>query len=216
MLFVRIPTSFLPNEDTGFIYGQVQTPPGASKERTWAALDKAQRVLHRTRRRTWSTACSPWPASTSRARARTPASLFIKLKDWDERSDKSQSVQALSGARQQVFREHQGSQRSLRFRRRRCSSWAIRPASTCMLQNRGGLSREAFLAARNQLLGEAAQGSAPRRRAPERRGGRAAVQARHRSREGECARRFHHGHQPDAGRPAGRRPTSTTSSTAAA
>ena len=45
VLYVRLPTSFLPDEDVGFIYGQVQTPPGATKERTWAALDTAQRVL---------------------------------------------------------------------------------------------------------------------------------------------------------------------------
>ena len=41
----------------GFIYGQVQTPPGASKERTWAALDKAQKYLMN-KRRTRSRACS--------------------------------------------------------------------------------------------------------------------------------------------------------------
>ena len=47
LLFTRIPTSFLPNEDQGFMYGQVQTPPGASKERTWAVLDQAQKYLTR-------------------------------------------------------------------------------------------------------------------------------------------------------------------------
>src|SRR5690349_4244171 len=45
LLFTRIPSSFLPNEDPGFMYGQVQTPPGASKERTWEALDQAQQYL---------------------------------------------------------------------------------------------------------------------------------------------------------------------------
>src|SRR4051812_39424833 len=44
-LFTRIPSSFLPAEDPGFMYGQVQTPPGASKERTWAVLDQAQEYL---------------------------------------------------------------------------------------------------------------------------------------------------------------------------
>src|SRR6187549_3593681 len=45
LLFTKIPTSFLPQEDPGFMYGQVQTPPGASKERTQAVLDQAQQYL---------------------------------------------------------------------------------------------------------------------------------------------------------------------------
>src|SRR5215471_7175551 len=35
LLYSRLPTSFIPDEDAGILYGQVQTPPGASKERTW-------------------------------------------------------------------------------------------------------------------------------------------------------------------------------------
>ena len=56
LLFVRLPTSFLPDEDQGILYGQVQAPPGATQERTWIALDAAQRLFpeqregHRRRR----------------------------------------------------------------------------------------------------------------------------------------------------------------------
>ncbi|MBE0834097.1 efflux RND transporter permease subunit, partial [Escherichia coli] len=33
-MFTRIPTAFLPDEDQGVLFAQVQTPPGSSAERT--------------------------------------------------------------------------------------------------------------------------------------------------------------------------------------
>jgi multidrug efflux pump len=39
-LFTRIPTSFLPEEDQGVLYAQVQTPAGSSAERTQAVLTR--------------------------------------------------------------------------------------------------------------------------------------------------------------------------------
>src|SRR2546428_203628 len=39
ILFMRLPTSFLPSEDQGYFFVQVQTPPGATQARTQAVLD---------------------------------------------------------------------------------------------------------------------------------------------------------------------------------
>jgi multidrug efflux pump len=155
LLFTRIPTSFLPNEDTGFIYGQVQTPPGASKERTWAALDKAQQYLMNEEKDTVEGVLTVNGFNFS-GTGQNSGLLFIKLRDWDVRKDKSQSVQALLGRASKYF----GSIKEANI-------IAVPPPAVLelgntagfdlMLQNRGGLSREAFLAARNQLLGEAAK-----------------------------------------------------------
>jgi multidrug efflux pump len=44
LVFTRMPNSFLPNEDQGYIIANIQLPPGATAERTNAVL-KARRSL---------------------------------------------------------------------------------------------------------------------------------------------------------------------------
>jgi len=153
VLFVRIPKAFMPNEDTGFMYGQVQTPPGASKERTWAALDKAQTYLLNSEKDSIDGVFSVAGFNFA-GTGQNSGLLFIKLKDWDERTKSSQQMPALLARANKYFSGV-----------KEANIIAVPPPAVLelgntagfdmMLQNRGGLTREAFLAARNQLLGEA-------------------------------------------------------------
>ena len=68
-MFTRIPTAFLPDEDQGILFAQIQTPSGATAERTKAVIDEATSTCWK--RRTLSPRCSPSTASTSAAVART-------------------------------------------------------------------------------------------------------------------------------------------------
>jgi multidrug efflux pump len=154
LLFTRIPGSFLPNEDPGFMYGQVQTPPGASKERTWEALDKAQKYLTEQEKDTVDGVLTVNGFNFA-GTGQNSGLLFIKLKDWDQRTRPEQQIGALLGRANQYFSGI-----------KEANIIAVPPPAVLelgntagfdmMLQNRGGLSREAFLAARNQLLTEAA------------------------------------------------------------
>jgi len=45
LLFVRLPTGFLPDEDQGVAFAQVQTPPGATQGRTQIVLDDVANYL---------------------------------------------------------------------------------------------------------------------------------------------------------------------------
>ena len=94
LLYTRIPSSFLPNEDTGFMYGQVQTPPGASKERTWEALDKAQQYLTEQEKDTVDGVLTVNGFNFA-GTGQNSGLLFIKLKDWDERTKPGQQIGAL-------------------------------------------------------------------------------------------------------------------------
>ena len=155
LLFTRIPSSFLPNEDTGFMYGQVQTPPGASKERTWAALDQAQKYMTEQEKDTVEGVLTVNGFNFA-GTGQNSGLLFIKLRDWDERKKASQQIGALLGRANKYFAGV-----------KEANIIAVPPPAVLelgntagfdmMLQNRGGLSREAFLAARNQMLGEAAK-----------------------------------------------------------
>ncbi len=129
LLFTRIPTSFLPNEDPGFMYGQVQTPPGASKERTWAALDKAQQYLIEQEKDIVEGVLTVNGFNFA-GTGQNSGLLFIKLKDWDERNRRLAVDAGAAGAHQQVSSPASRRRTSSRCRRRRCSSSATPPAST--------------------------------------------------------------------------------------
>src|SRR5690606_1238929 len=85
--------------------------------------------------------------------------IFVRLKDWDERGGEGQDVQSIAQRASAYFSTI-----------RDASIFAVvQPAVPelgtasgfdMMLQNRGGLSHEEFLAARNQLLGIAGQNEA--------------------------------------------------------
>ena len=154
-LFVRIPTSFLPAEDPGFMYGQVQTPPGASKERTWTVLDQAQEYLIDKEKDAVEGVLTVNGFNFA-GPGQNSGLLFIKLRDWDERKKSELSVGALLGRANKYFSSIKDA-----------NVIAVPPPAVLelgntagfdlMLQNRGGLSHDDFLAARNQLLGMAAQ-----------------------------------------------------------
>src|SRR6187455_1470638 len=91
LLFTRIPSSFLPAEDPGFAYGQVTTPPGASKERTWAALDLAQKYMTEQEKDTVEGVLTVNGFNFA-GTGQNSGLLFIKLRDWDERKKASQQI----------------------------------------------------------------------------------------------------------------------------
>ncbi len=155
LLFTRVPSSFLPPEDPGFAYGQVQTPPGASKERTWAALDTARQYLLEQEKDVVEGVLTVNGFSFA-GTGQNAGLIFIKLRDWDERTSDAQSMQAFLARTNKFFSSIKDA-----------NVIAVPPPAVLelgntggfdlMLQNRGGLPREQFLAARNQLLGEAAK-----------------------------------------------------------
>ena len=113
----------------GFAYGQVQTPPGASKERTWAVLDQAQKYLlergeGRRRRR-----AHRQRLQLRRARARTPvcsSSSCATGTSARRASCRSARCSAAPTSTSPASRTRTSS----RCRRRRCSSSATPRAST--------------------------------------------------------------------------------------
>jgi len=158
LLYARLPTSFLPDEDAGILYGQVQTPPGASKERTWVALDAAQDYFLNKESDIVDGVLTVVGFNFA-GTGQNSGLVFVKLKDWSERKKAAQSVQALATRATRYFSTV-----------RDAMILAIAPPAVMelgnatgfdmMLQNRGGLSHEQFLAARNQLLGDAGKNPA--------------------------------------------------------
>jgi HAE1 family hydrophobic/amphiphilic exporter-1 len=94
VLGYRLPTSFLPTEDYGYMYVNVQLPPAASMERTDLALKKVETILSKTAGVQYYTTVSGF-SNLSRVSASYQGFFFIALKPWAERSPQQLQVQGI-------------------------------------------------------------------------------------------------------------------------
>jgi HAE1 family hydrophobic/amphiphilic exporter-1 len=94
LLGKRSPTSFLPTEDYGYMYVNVQLPPAASLERTDEALKKVESLLAKTAGVQYYTTVSGF-SNLSRTSASYQGFFFIALKPWAERTTSRLQVQSI-------------------------------------------------------------------------------------------------------------------------
>jgi hydrophobic/amphiphilic exporter-1 (mainly G- bacteria), HAE1 family len=90
----RIPTSFLPDEDQGYAYINVQLPNGASLERTRAVVDQVEKIIMNTPGVQYST-CFVGFSLLSFVRTTYNATFFVNFKPWDERTSRAEQFQTL-------------------------------------------------------------------------------------------------------------------------
>lgn len=153
-LFTRIPSAFLPEEDQGVLFAQVQTPAGSSAERTQVVVDEMRAYLLE---KESGAVASVFTVNgfNFAGRGQSSGLAFIMLKPWGER-DADNSVFALAARAQQHF-----------FTFRDAMVFAFAPPAVLelgnatgfdvFLQDRAGIGHDKLMAARNQFLGMAAQ-----------------------------------------------------------
>ncbi len=90
-----LPTSFLPDEDYGYLLLNVQLPPAASLERTDAVLKKVEAILDHTEGIQAYNTIGGFSLLT-RVSASYNGFFFVILKPWDERRSADQSAQAIT------------------------------------------------------------------------------------------------------------------------
>jgi hydrophobic/amphiphilic exporter-1 (mainly G- bacteria), HAE1 family len=90
----RIPTSFLPDEDQGYAYVNVQLPNGASLERTRAVVQEVEKIIMDTPGVQHST-CFVGFSLLSFVRTTYNATFFVNFKPWDERTSRAEQFQTL-------------------------------------------------------------------------------------------------------------------------
>jgi multidrug efflux pump len=153
LVYTRLPTSFLPAEDQGNMLVNVQLPPGATQERTRAVMEQVEAWVLKQPEVQSMVGVLGFSFS---GQGQNAALAFITLKDWSERSDASQSAQALAG---RAFGALSGIRDAFIFPLSPPPIPELGTASgfTFRLQDRGGAGQAALTAARNQLLGLAGQ-----------------------------------------------------------
>jgi len=158
LLFVRIPTSFLPDEDAGAMIGIVQTPPGGTRERTEAALAQARDYFLEQEKEVVDGVLSVAGFSYAGV-GQNMGLVFIKLKPWDQRKRKGQDVKSVAARASAYFATIRDAQ-IFAVLQPAVPELGTAAGFDMMLQDRGGIGHEALLAARNQLIGMASQDKA--------------------------------------------------------
>ncbi|ELQ14385.1 hydrophobe/amphiphile efflux-1 HAE1 [Pseudomonas syringae BRIP39023] len=153
-MFMRIPAAFLPEEDQGVIFAQIQTPAGSSTARTQEVIDQMREYLLTKESGAVKSVFSVNGFNFA-GRGQSSAIAFVMLKPWEER-DSNNSVFELAKRAQGYF-----------FSLRDAMVFAVVPPSVLelgnatgfdvYLQDQGGVGHDKLMEARNQFLGMAAQ-----------------------------------------------------------
>ncbi len=153
LVYLRLPTSFLPNEDQGNLVINVQLPPGATQERTRAVMEQVEGFMLSQPEVKSMVGVLGFSFS---GQGQNAGLAFVTLKDWSERKGEGQSAQALAG---RAFGALMGIRDAFIFPLSPPPIPELGNASgfSFRLQDRAGLGHEALMGARNQLLGMAAQ-----------------------------------------------------------
>ncbi len=153
VVYLRLPTSFLPNEDQGTMLVNVQLPPGATQARTLAVMQQVEGFMLKQPEVQSMVGVLGFSFS---GQGQNAALAFVTLKDWAERPGPGSSAQALAG---RAFGGLAGIRDAFIFPLSPPPIPELGSSSgfSLRLQDRAGLGREALLAARGQLLGMAAK-----------------------------------------------------------
>ena len=154
-LFLRMPTGFLPDEDQALLFGQVSLPPGATAEQTSALNAKVVDYLLTAEKENVDAVFSVTGFNFG-GQGQNAGFIAIKLKDWSARPNPWQSAAAIAGRAMRHFGgDPEG--RVFVFSPPAVMELGNATGFDLELEDRGNLGHDKLLAARNQLLGMAAQ-----------------------------------------------------------
>lgn len=156
LLFVRLPTSFLPTEDQGAAQLQFRLPGGATAARTQAVQRELENYFATYEKDNVRTMFSVSGGGGGGASGQNTGQGFLNFAPWDERSGAENTADAIVERASGAFKGFRDAQVNV------LTPPAIRGLGqsngfTMQLLNNSGMSREQFQAAREQLLTKAAE-----------------------------------------------------------
>ncbi|MGT4070168.1 UNVERIFIED_CONTAM: efflux RND transporter permease subunit [Aeromonas hydrophila] len=155
ILFMRMPTSFLPEEDQGVIMSMVQLPVGATKQRTEVVLADMRDYFMKNEKDNVDSVMTVAGFSFAGS-GQNSGMAFIKLKDWKERNTPDRSANAIIGRAMGYLFSIKEAQ-VFAFNLPPIPELGTATGFDFFLQDRAGVGHDKLMAARNQLLGMAAQ-----------------------------------------------------------
>ncbi|MGL5046203.1 MAG: efflux RND transporter permease subunit [Shewanella sp.] len=152
-IFIRMPTAFLPDEDQGILFSQAVLPTNSSQESTLKVLEQVTDhfLAEEGVKSVFSVA-----GFSFAGQGQNMGLAFVSLKDWSEREAPGMDVKSIAGRAMGAFRQIKDA-----------FVFAFVPPAVIelgnatgfdmFLQDKNGQGHDKLLAARNQLLGMAAQ-----------------------------------------------------------
>ncbi|QBH96963.1 efflux RND transporter permease subunit [Limnobaculum zhutongyuii] len=151
LLFIRLPSSFLPEEDQGVFLAAVQLPQGATQERTQKILDEVSDYFITKEKDNVVSVFTVGGFGFS-GQGQNTGLAFIKLKEWDERPGADNKVSAIVGRASKAFSQIKDGM-VFAFNLPAIVELGTASGFDFQLIDQAGLGHEKLTEARNQLLG---------------------------------------------------------------
>jgi multidrug efflux pump len=155
VLFLRLPTAFLPQEDQGFLFAQVIAPVGATQQRTLKALEAVEKHFLEDEKGVVKSIFTVQGFSFGGGGQNTGIG-FVHLVDWSERESPERSVGAVAQRAMGALMKIKDAL-AFAFPPPPLPELGTSAGFVLYLTDNAGLGHEALIQARNQFLGAAMQ-----------------------------------------------------------
>ncbi|EHZ3072273.1 efflux RND transporter permease subunit [Salmonella enterica subsp. enterica serovar Minnesota] len=155
VLFLRLPTSFLPEEDQGVFLTMIQLPSGATQERTQKVLDQVTHYYLNNEKANVESVFTVNGFSFS-GQGQNSGMAFVSLKPWEERNGEENSVEAVIARATRAFSQIRDGL-VFPFNMPAIVELGTATGFDFELIDQGRLGHDALTKARNQLLGMVAK-----------------------------------------------------------
>ncbi|AHY10630.1 TPA: efflux RND transporter permease subunit [Citrobacter werkmanii] len=155
VLFMRLPTSFLPEEDQGVFLTMIQLPAGATQERTQKVLDQVTHYYLNNEKANVESVFTVNGFSFS-GQGQNSGMAFVSLKPWEERNGDENNVESIIARATRAFSQIRDGL-VFPFNMPAIVELGTATGFDFELIDQGGLGHTALTQARNQLLGMVAK-----------------------------------------------------------
>ncbi len=155
VLFLKLPSSFLPQEDQGILFSMVQAPAGATQERTMKSIMQLEDHFLDNEKEVVESVFSVQGFSFGGS-GQNNGLAFIKLQDWSERQSPELSISAITGRAFKALGQIKDAM-VFAFAQAAIPELGNAGGFVFYLMDNGGQGHDALLAARNRFLDGARQ-----------------------------------------------------------
>ncbi|MBV4411785.1 multidrug efflux RND transporter permease AcrD [Enterobacteriaceae bacterium YMB-R22] len=149
-LFLRLPTSFLPQEDRGVFTTSVQLPPGSTQQQTLKVVERIEQY-YLTQEKDNVRSVFATIGSGPGGNGQNVARMFVRLKDWDERNARTGTSFAIIERATRAFSEIRQA-RVFASSPPAISGLGNAAGFNMALEDHAGLGHDALMEARDRLL----------------------------------------------------------------
>jgi The (Largely Gram-negative Bacterial) Hydrophobe/Amphiphile Efflux-1 (HAE1) Family len=155
VLFMKLPTSFLPQEDRGMFLTSVQLPSGSTQQQTLKVVEKVEDYFFKNEKANVASIFATIGSGPG-GNGQNVARMFVRLKDWDDRDAKTGTSFAIIERATKAFNKINEA-RVFASNPPAISGLGSSAGFDMELQDHAGLGHSALMAARDQLLDLAAK-----------------------------------------------------------